>query len=397
MFFVFNLLLLQDLDVLECRGCSLRDMQKDIYENLHQLTQLDLGDNLIDNINMDDFQLLIKLKCLKLDGNRLKTIPNSAFIKQTELKILNLSKNLLTHFNRNSFVNLFNLTVLNIGHNQLDSIDSNVFNDINNNLEKLILSGNRINYETLKSILKCTRSLINLQLGDVGLATLKYDFIPNNVMTLNLAGNHLTYLPITSLPYNLTDLDISRNHFRGLNDEIVQRILHLNRINLDNNPWSCDLCHIVPLLERVNISSVIHDIKCVTPYNQEGRILGTVQKKQLNWCSTPSFTSSDANLFLNDDDGRIGIIAAGASLILLLLTILAILGALCYNKRHAANYYTNEDKRVPNECDAIVDNSPLFGEDRELSFKFPLDMNDKKIAIATIDEIKKDHNLSNGT
>lgn len=385
------------MEILECRGCSLKDVQSNVYTNLRHLIELDLGNNAINKIKSNEFKLLEKLKCLKLDGNRLTEIPHSAFKHQLELKKLNLAKNSINRLNVSCFVNLKSLTSLNLSYNKFEYLDHKIFDDINNRLERLVLSGNRLSFETLKRILRNTRSLIDLQLADVGLTAFTYDFIPPRVITLNLAGNHLTFLPSTGLPVNLTDLDISRNHFRGLNEETVQRIENVQKLKLDNNPWSCDLCHIVPLLERINRSSAIHDIKCVTPYSQEGRILGTVQKKQLNWCSAPSFTSSDADLFLNGDDGRIGIIAAGASIVLLLLTVIAILAALCYSRRHAANYYTHEDKRAPNECDAIVDNSPLFGEDRELSFKFPLDINDKKISIATIDEIKKDHNLSNGT
>lgn len=356
-----------------------------------------MGNNEINETKTNEFEKLHKLKCLKLDGNQLKEIPYSAFSHQTELKTLNLAKNAINFFTAGAFINLKNLSELDMSFNKIEEIDQTIFNDISNTIEKLVLSGNSISSESLKLLLNDAKSLSDLQLTDMGLMSLTDNFIPKKVVILNLSGNHLTFLPVNALPSNLKDLDISRNHFRGLDEETVQRIEKVARLKLDHNPWSCDLCHIVPLLERANRSSAIHDIKCATPYSNRGRVLGTVQKKQLNWCSAPSFTSSDANFFLNSDDGRIGIIAAGASVILLFLTVLAILAALFYSKRHAANYYTHEDKRAPSEVDGIVDNSPLFGEDRELSFKFPLDLNEKKITIATIDEIKKDHALTNGT
>lgn len=346
-----------------------------------------------------ELQPLERLKCLKLDGNRLTDLPPSAFANQPGLRTLNLARNALTVLPEDSLTNLKNLSVLNLGYNKLQRVDGDAFADFSETLERLVLSGNRLlaNVGVLKGILVRVSALVDLQLSDVGLTELSYELVPGTVVSLNLAGNHLTYVPVGALPANLSDLDVSRNHLRGLGEEVVQRLESIGRLKLDSNPWSCDLCHIVPMLERINRSQAMHDVKCATPYSQAGRVLGTVKRAQLNWCSAPSFTSGDANLFLDEDGGRIGIIAASASAILLALTVLAVLGALCYARRHAANYYTHEEKRAP-DSDAIVDHSPLFGEDRELSFKFPLEQGERKVAaIATIDEIKRDHALVNGT
>lgn len=389
---------IRELRVLECRGCSLKTVDKELYEEIKYLVHLDLGDNEIETIASDEFESLNKLRGLKLDGNQINHVFEYAFGRQFALKKLSLARNDLTKLSKNVLYNLKNLTELDLGYNKIDSLEEGFLEYVEDGLEKLILSGNHFTAAALKILLVNLVSLVDLQLADVGITDLSNRFLPEDLNTLNLAGNHLSYLPVFALPGRLVELDLSGNRFRGLDEDAVRRIEGIKWLKLDNNPWSCDLCHIVSLLARVNRSSAIHDIKCATPYSSRGRVLGTVQREQLSWCGAPSFTSSDANFFLTGDEGKVGIIAASASVLLLFLTVAAVVAALCYSRRHAANYYTHEDKRAPGEAEAIVENqSPLFGEDRELSFKFPLDLSEKKISIATIDEIKKDHAISNGT
>jgi hypothetical protein len=129
----------------------------------------------------------------------------------------------------------------------------------------------------------------------------------------------------------------------------------------------------------------------------EGRKLGVVRMSELTWCTVPSQGSGDANFYLLGEDGQLGLIAAGTSVSLLLLTVVGILGVLLYSRRHAAKYYTHEDK-LAMDGDSIFDNhSPLFCDERELSFKFPLEGGERKLSVSTIDEIKKEHAITNGT
>lgn len=193
----------------------------------------------------------------------------------------------------------------------------------------------------------------------------------------------------------LLTLDITKNRFRGLENDIVLKLDNIEDLRLDNNPWSCDLCFIVPMLERVNTSTTFRNVVCYQPYNFKGKRLGNVRHEYLSWCTAASL-SGDANYFFIGNDGNIGLIAAGTSVCLLLLTLIFIIGAYLYSRRHAAKYYTHEDK-LSKDGEAIFEtHSPLFCEDRELSFKFPID-NEKRMSISTIDEIKKEHAVQNGT
>lgn len=389
-------IMFQELRTLECKGCGLKKID-DMFHLLPHLNYLDLGGNLIEYIAPHEFRNLENLRVLKLDGNRITSIEAGTFIAQSELKKLVLSKNRIRDVDPNAFNYLANLTDLDLSYNKIEYLDENVFNPISGNLQKLILNGNHLRSDILKKILKGLDVLEELHLADVGLAILPGQIIPNSVTVLDISSNHLTSLPVSSLPQELQELNLARNRFRGLTEDVVQRIETLKHIRLENNPWSCDLCHITPLLERTNRSKAIYDIKCMSPYTAGGKILGKFKYSDLTWCNTPAYESGDANYFLTNEENGIGLIAAGGSVLLLSLTIIGILAVLCYSRRHAAKYYTHEDKLAGDRDSIFENNSPLFGDERELCFKFPLANEEKRISIATIDEIKKEHSLANGT
>nr|XP_023022216.1 chondroadherin-like [Leptinotarsa decemlineata] len=384
----------QELKVLECRGCALRRLNNEIYHLLPQLIHLDLGDNEIKTLPAEQLTDLINLKHFKLDGNHITIIHDSTFIHQPMLKKLNLARNHITKISQETFRDVQNLTDLDLSYNKLEELS--FLAPVSDLLEVLILSGNHFKLKTLDELLTLT-ALREVRLSDCGLADIPFGIFPSSLRSLDLSGNHLSALAKAVLPTDLNELDLSNNRFRGLDEDLLTLIDSTPNVQLDNNLWSCDLCHIVPLLERVNRSVLFSEIICAAPYTVKGKKLGTIQRNELTWCTSPGYTASDANFFLIGEDGKVGIIAAGTSVFLLVLTVLAIIGALCYSKRHAAKYYTHEDK-IAVEGESIFDNnhSPLFC-DGELSFKFPLDAGEKKISIATIDEIKKEHTITNGT
>ncbi|KAJ8921107.1 hypothetical protein NQ315_015905 [Exocentrus adspersus] len=385
----------QELRHLECRGCSLSRLNNEIYHLLPHLAYLDLGDNHISNLPPEELKDLTRLKHLKLDGNRIVVIPDSTFVHQTVLRRLSLARNHLEKFYPKAFESVNNLTELDLGYNKLDKLGFLV--PVADTLEVLVLSGNRMRVHGLKE-LSSLENLKELRLADCGLVDIRIDIFPKGLSVLDLAKNHLVYLPSELLPIGLTELDLSSNLFRGLDEDLLLLLDNVQVLKLENNSWSCDLCHIVPLLDRVNRSAVFRDIICAGPYTVRNKKLEFIQKNELTWCTASSYTTSDANFFLIGEDGKVGIIAASTSVALLVLTVLAIVGALCYSRRHAARYYTHEDKLAV-EGESIFENnhSPLFC-DGELSFKFPLEgAAEKKVSIATIDEIKKEHAITNGT
>lgn len=368
-----------------------------MFHLLPHLNHLDLGSNSIEYIATHEFRDLANLRVLKLDGNQITSVEAGTFIAQAELKKLNLARNQIRDIDPNAFNYLANLTELDLGYNKIDYLDDNVFNPVSGNLQKLVLSGNHLGLDILRKVLKGLDILQELHLADIGLAILPAHIIPNSVTSLDISSNHLISLSANSLPNDLQDLNLSRNRFKGLSEEVVQRIENVKHLRLENNPWSCDLCHITPLLERTNRSKTIYEIKCMSPYTAGGKILGKFKHSDLTWCNTPTYESGDANYFLTNEENGIGLIAAGGSVLLLSLTIIGILAVLCYSRRHAAKYYTHEDKLAGERDSIFENNSPLFGDERELCFKFPLGSEEKRISIATIDEMKKEHGIANGT
>ncbi|KAF5294194.1 hypothetical protein FQR65_LT10905 [Abscondita terminalis] len=387
---------LKDLRVLECQGCSLSQINSHVYGYLPHLTHLDLGYNELELLLSEDFSNLTNLKYLGLEGNKITTLQDKQFIYARGLRKINLTKNRISVINPTTFTNLKNLTELDLSYNKLEHVDVTILEPISRNLQKLSLSGNHISIGNLKILLKSVPSLRNLQLAEAGLTDVPVDLFPAKLSVLSLSGNFLTFIIPEAIPATLLELDLSRNRFSGLTESFLERIEYVIRLNLDKNPWACNLCHIMPMLERVNVSNVLGDLKCKHPYRLEGRFLGELHTSDLGWCNSPDF-SGGANYFLTDNnDDKIGVIAATASILLLLLTGIVMLSAFCYTRRHAAKYYTNEEKRTA-ETEAIFDNqSALFGDEKELSFKFPMDYSQKKITIATIDEELKKEPIING-
>lgn len=380
----------QELRHLECRGCALTKINKDVYKHLPNLAFLDVGENRLTAIHSDDLRHLTSLKQLKLDGNQIAVLQDNLFEGQTVLRRLTVSRNWLKQVGGNAFVGLYNLTELDLSYNRLSKVHEGALAVLGSSLEVLDLSGNHLKEHSLQE-LAGLEVLKELKLAECGLSSMELP-LPDGLEVLDVSSNHISSLQ-PSLPFRLRLLDLSHNLLKGIDEYNMGRLDGVKELRLQGNPWSCDLCHVVPLLERANKSAAFSELTCASPFTVKGKTLRMLEKSQLTWC-TASY-SSDADFFLVTTDGNIGIIAAGTSVCLLLLTVLAILVALCYSKRHAARYYTHEDKLE--EGENIFDHqSPLFC-DGELNFKFPLD-GEKKISISTIEEVKKEHaTLPNGT
>lgn len=350
---------------------------------------LDLGENDFKYIVADDFKGLPNLRSLWLDQNKITALPQDAFAIQTELRKLNLARNKINLVSNYAFHNLSKLMELNLSGNKLKELDERVVEPFVGSLETLEIGGNDIPISEVKNCLKNLRriqhlGLNNMDLGDLPLGLFDFN---KNLSSLTLSGNHFAFFPIGALSPvpNLKSLDLSKNKLRGLDDQALLRILSIENINFNYNPWSCDLCHIIPMLEKMNTSIFLQDIICKHPHHLQGKRLGSLHFQDLHRCTT-SREQGLTKIFIHE--GRLEIISAIAGIILFLITSLFIIGGICYKKRHARHYYTNEEKRNL-ENDPICDTTPelTFIENGEISFKFPLD---EKISIAIIDDIKKD-------
>lgn len=357
----------QELRQLECRGCALTQINPHVHKHLPNLVFLDLGDNQLTTIRAEDLHHLTNLKQLKLDGNQLQTIQHDAFHTLTSLRRLVLARNWLKDVG-----GLPNLTELDVSFNKLRTVNLEA-------VEVVDLSGNPLEEEGLKNLR--LEGLRELRLAQCGLS--HFNFPLEGLEVLDVSRNHITSLP-ASLPFTLRLLDLSDNLLKGIDEYHMEKLDGIKLLLLQGNPWSCDLCHVVPLLDRINQSARIQELTCAAPNTVRGQTLGTLDKSQLVWCS-----GYDSDYFLVTARGNFGLIAAALSVCLLLLVLLAVLVALCYGKRHAARYYTNEEKL---EEELSFPHSPSLFCDGELTFKFPLE---GKLGVSTVEEVRRE--LPNGT
>lgn len=343
----------------------------------------------------DHFNNLTNLKSLWLDKNGMQQLSEVLFASQFELKKLNLAKNRIIRLPVNIFENVTGLMELNLGYNELVQLPTRTFLPFSKSLKVLELSGNkRLRPKEFKYILQLCRRILHLRLASMELAELPLELFDFNsdLISLDISKNRFVHFPIGGLApvANLNELDLSKNWLRGLDDKSLLRLESITIVNLDYNKWSCDLCHIVQILEKMNRSLYLQELICNSPSYLRYKKVGVLKLDDLKRCSSNELLYEDDELLV---EGQLGVIAAGAGLLLLILTVIALLAGVIYSRRHAANYYTHEEKRnVENDpmFDKFDNTDILFADNGELSFKFPAE---NKMSIATIDEIKKDPDI----
>ena len=116
----------------------------------------------------------------------------------------------------------------------------------------------------------------------------------------------------------------------------------MTQVLLGGNPWSCDRCHLPPLLSRVTRSgpeSPLRRLSCESPRSLAGERLETLSLAALAWCS--GGVGPDSPRSLLSADSQLGVIAAAAAVALLILAGAALLAVVAYSKHHADYYYTH--------------------------------------------------------
>ncbi|KAL1124115.1 hypothetical protein AAG570_001885 [Ranatra chinensis] len=371
-------------------------MNPHIYSLMSGLTHLDLGDNEFKYLGTDWFTDLKRLQVLEIDGNHFPVVLEGTFGTQYKLQELVLSRNRLAKVTTHAFTNLSSLVDLDLSYNKLIKLETQTLAPMTESLRSLKVSGNNLDVAELTFVLQSVTKLRELAIADMSIASedlpigmLVYQ---ENLRLLNLSGNEFTHFPVQVLSPvpKLSVLDLSRNKFQGLDERLVARLESVGTVRLERNPWSCDLCHITPLLSRVNRSASFKKAVCSVPAAVKGRTLESLNMASLSWCGSGVGyrDESFAGLPLTHNT-QLGLIAAGAAVALLVVTAAAIVAGLLYNKHHAAYYYTHEEKRGP-EHNAILQKNGVLPNETVI----------KKVSIATIDEITKDPDLqvlANGT
>jgi len=169
------------------------DLPTDCFELLMDLTLIDLGHNMLIELQPGLFNTVTKLEELILSGNRLVGFPEGLFYPLQNLRLLNLDKNWLASLRHEFFVGLVSLQQLNLENNEILFLDAAVF--------------------------KPSRSLTHLNLAKNALVELRSDLLASNTM--------------------LEVLHLEDNLMRTLPTGIWDATRSLRYLNILGNKWSC--------------------------------------------------------------------------------------------------------------------------------------------------------------
>lgn len=380
--------------MLECRNCQLRRINTQIYHLLPYLAHLDLGDNRMQFLDADEFIDLRRLKTLYLDGNLLPVVLERTFVNQVHLRTLCLARNRLAKITDAALFNLSNLIDLDISYNRLSKFESQILNPVLNSLQKLSISGNRFPVSVVKLIVQMVHKIRDLQIADSKLDDIPIGFLPPNVIRLNVSGNNLTNLSAQVLPHQLILLDLSRNQFRGLSERLLSKLERIHEVRLDNNSWSCDVCHVSHIITWLNKTNNTHDLFCASPGKLKGRRIDSLKLDQLPSCDKKT---DDLNFMLKVKN-NIGLVIGGIATGVFLISCIIFVVCSCI-RRHRNARMVQKDKRR-SSAEVVEEAAAVFGSKGEISFKFALDLTERQVSVSTIDNMKKEtqlHTLPNGT
>ena len=209
--FVFEELI--NLTSLQLHNNELTALNEYTLSGLVDLKQLNLGHNDIETVHASTFSDNSKLTHLRMHANEIGSLPEEVFSNLTELKLLNLSHNRLEEF-PNVFSALSNLRVVTVSENDLTTLPANAF-EHNAELTHLYLSGNDIS---------------SLPSGAFsGLAKLR---------SLSLAKNELTAVPDVSGLSKLLNLWLYSNRIGVLPSNAFSELSSLRNLHLLKNQIS---------------------------------------------------------------------------------------------------------------------------------------------------------------
>lgn len=384
------------LRTLRCRDCGLTHINPLLLHLLPDLQTLDLGSNKFHYLTKAAFSGLPRLRHLHLDGNSLSVL-TSAVLTGHNLTSLSLARNKLITVDPAAFVNV-TIASLDLSQNHIGDLDPSLFIPLNRSLTSLKIGGNPLQVSHVWSAILSQR--VNLSLTELDLANIPLGRDPyfsvelfsfqTALRSLNLSGTELTGLPAELVrPMSfLRELDVSRNQLSSLTDLTLSALTglkYLKTVHLHGNPWHCDACVIGPLIKWLDVSpatrhtknncrglktnarnlSTAADDGAACPVCKEPQAVAGVELPRLDHINLPNCnhppslidagglpskvrlggTSSLSNAQSISFDFLENPLYLALTCGTLTLIVLAVCAAVAVASRHAASYYTNEDKR----------------------------------------------------
>ncbi|KAI8515305.1 hypothetical protein Bbelb_061180 [Branchiostoma belcheri] len=271
------------------------------FLNYTELTNLDLSNSFIKNMEEGAFMGLNNLRSLKVNNNNMTTLRGSIFQGLYLLKSLNLKTNKLVDIFPEVFQGLYNLEHLYVSEN-LVNVSTRPFRHLGN-LRYLEIKENSLktlqgySFQDLRGLYSLDvranglqnledyaffglNSLRNLYLSDNNLTTLGGEVLRpcSDLIQLDLDHNHLTYIePFTfktlsklkelNLNYNnlqqvdpdvffglvkLETLGLINNRLTSISDKAILPMESLNSVHVAGNPWTCGCEMAILPMESLN-------------------------------------------------------------------------------------------------------------------------------------------------
>ncbi|KAF5290884.1 hypothetical protein FQA39_LY14564 [Lamprigera yunnana] len=252
---------LEYLDKIILNNNNIIEIDEDTFKNLTNLTEIDLGTNLITlkpklfrystNLRLLDisqnnleylpigiFQNLKNLKYLYMWSNKFSTLNTKTFEDLENLEILELRNTNLESLPDDIFYSLINLRMISLAMNKLSTLSKNTFRN-NQHLEVIQMQQNE-DLETLPDYFFSNLThLKNVELNECKLSALPENLFYGSahVQNLSLNYNQLKELPehIFKGLSTLENLDLSYNHLERLAENIFDSLTALRVLNLENN------------------------------------------------------------------------------------------------------------------------------------------------------------------
>lgn len=302
--------LMPGLELLDLRSCSISETAPYAFRNLKGLLALWLGDNnfytvpdaaLVESlvelyleanqwigessfyIPERIFENLINLTNLQLSYNNLGNIFEYTFYGLTNLKILNLKHTSLTFIAFGAFRHLKNLQHLNLNSNPLlviSPITADTFIGLDN-LHVLLLSECGITNLTSNSLFSNVRNLTYLELSKNNLTSITSNQLSLliNLKRIILRENKLIPWKNRVLPQNhYYCVDLSENRFTYFTQTMMEEIQNSQVLHMDDNPFYCD-CLLFPVAQWLQRNATILSLvssedfvaKCIAPFAWRNR------------------------------------------------------------------------------------------------------------------------------